>query len=101
TIRRASFEASRLKRRMSDTLVHVGWLRRCHRGGLHCTPGARVVAAQLRPGRPPRRRAYNRGMPGEDRAGAEGLGGQSDTVVRDAGQAILATPATYPSGNPP
>ena len=40
-------------------------------------------------------------MPGEDRAGAEGLGGQSDTVVRDAEQAVLATLATYPSGNPP
>jgi hypothetical protein len=48
-----------------------------------------------------RRRAYNRRMPGEDRAGAEGLGGRSDTVVRDAAQAMLATLATYPSGNPP
>ena len=57
--------------------------------------------ATTAPGRPPRRRAYNRRMPGEDRAGAEGLGGQSDTVVRDAEQAILATLATYPSGNPP
>jgi hypothetical protein len=40
-------------------------------------------------------------MPGKDRASTEGLGGRSDTVVRDAEQAILATLAAYPSRNAP